>query len=268
MVRVIVQGATALLVCAALWYGFSLLPFFKEKIAIEIPIDTEEKIGDALSDFYLKDETKVHTPALDSALFSITHRLLGHIENTNYNYKFTVIQKKDVNAFTLPGGRIVVFTGLIELTDSPEELAAVLAHEMGHAEKKHVTHKLVKELGLTLVMGVLTGGDAGILGELLHTITSTVFDRKQETEADEYGMHLLEQSGINPIVVATLFKKMEEQGGGFDKRLEMLSTHPHSSNRIKAAQEYRTHNGFKPLAFQNTNWQNVKASLESRESVK
>ncbi len=205
MKRLVLQSIVAISICVALFLLFTQIPAFKEKFNPQISIENEEKIGNALFDFYLKEEKKVSHPTLDSAIKKITYRLVNASGLSDYNYQFMVIKSEQINAFTLPGGRIVIFSGLIDITDAPEQLAAVLAHEIGHAEKKHVTQRLIKELGLTLILGVLTGADAGVLNEILHTATSTVFDRRQETEADDFGLELLEKAQINPHNMAIIY---------------------------------------------------------------
>src|SRR5690606_24136018 len=116
-------------------------------------------------------------------------------------------RNESVNAFALPGGNIVILSGLLEFSENPEEVAAVLAHEMAHVEKRHVVDRLLKEFGMQVVFGVLTGGDLVVLSEISRTVTSTFFDRRQEEEADEFALELLHRCNISPRALGTLFRR-------------------------------------------------------------
>lgn len=228
-----------------------------------ISIDNEEKLGRMLVDEVLLKDPKIKISSnqtLDSAMQQINKRLLSNIGLTEYEYNIRVIDSPEINAFTMPGGNIFVYTGLIKFSETPEEVAAVLAHEIGHAEKRHVVTRLIKELGITILFSVVTGGDAVLLPEIARTATSTVFDRKQEKEADDYGLQLLEKSSINPKALATFFRRVDEKTGKTDNYTEIIATHPNNNSRIKAALEYELPGSFKPKGF-DINWQTVKASL-------
>jgi beta-barrel assembly-enhancing protease len=199
--------------------------------------------------------------AADSALQVITKRLVDALDSSAYRYQFTIIKSKEINAFTIPGGNIFVFSGLIEMSDTPEELAAVLAHEIGHAEKRHVVSKLLKQLSITAIVGILSGGDPSVLTSVLKDILGNTFDREQEVEADKFALELLEKSSISPKSLARFFEKLNENNLDYDKNLEILMTHPHNDNRIDEVRKYKTKNDFESKPF-NINWQRVKESVE------
>ena len=99
------------------------------------------------------------------------------MDSTDYNYKIYVVDNPQINAFALPGGYIIVLRGLLEFTETPVELSAIIAHEMGHIEKKHIVKKLIRQFGIA----ILTSGDRQILQALSSTIISTGFDREHGT---------------------------------------------------------------------------------------
>jgi len=155
-----------------------------------------------------------------------------------------------------------VFTGLLKYADSPEEVAAVLAHEIGHIEERHVVNKVVKELGITLVLSVLSGGDPGFINEIIQQSISTVFDRKQESAADDYGLKLLEKSHIHPNAMAAIFRKIRDKyASSTFETLEFLSTHPNTNMRIKKSLEYKPKDSFESKAFDNIDWSALKETL-------
>ncbi|MFH1321265.1 MAG: M48 family metallopeptidase [Bacteroidota bacterium] len=245
------------------WAIFVLLPIFPDKSDLDLSIEKEEKLGTLIVDDILSNDpafNAVSNPTLDSAMSVITNQLFENIGLTDYEYNIIIIDNPQVNAFTLPGGYIFVFSGLIEFTDYPEELAAVLAHEIGHVEKRHVVTKLIKEFGLTFLFTVLTGGDAVILSEVGKTAVSTVFDRKQEKEADLHALDLLTKSNISPQSLAAFFRRLKREVGSYNENFEIIMTHPHVNSRIKTSIEYKLPEDFKAIDF-DLDWEKVKKSI-------
>lgn len=254
---------------AAIWATFTFIPLFPDAPKLEFSIDYEEKLGKIIVEDILSKNAgyeEIRNPVLDSAMTVITSRLTGNIGVTDYDYHFRVIKNPEVNAFTLPGGNIFVFSGLIEFSEHPEEVAAVLAHEIGHVEKRHVVSKLVKELGLALIIGIFTSGDPVIITEIGKTVLSTVFDREQEREADQFGLDLLARSNVSPQSMATFFRRLEREKGTYNESLEILMTHPHANSRIKASMEYKTPEDFKTIDF-GIDWKAVKENLAVSDEV-
>lgn len=229
-------------------------------LGYEVSIEQEEKLGDLFKDMIWNQYPTLKDNLADSALQEITNRLVENLDSTKYRYQFTIIKSDDINAFTIPGGNIYVFSGLMKLAETPEEVAAVLAHEIGHAEKRHVVSKMMKELSITAIVSVLSGGDPSILTKVLKDIIGNSFDRDQEKEADKFALELLEKSGISPKSMARFFERMNEKDLDYNKNLEILMTHPHNDSRIEAARKYRTKNGFKPVPF-TIDWKKVQNSI-------
>ncbi|MBL4577374.1 MAG: M48 family metallopeptidase [Flavobacteriales bacterium] len=256
------------LLFGAIWAFFYFVPLFPEDDVFEVSIEKEDALGDLIVEDILFNSPDFHVvsnPILDSAFQIITDRLLDNVELTEYDYTIRVVENSEINAFTLPGGNIFVYTGLLEFAESPEEVAAVLSHEIGHVEKRHVMSKLVKEFGINLLFSILTGGDAVILGELAKTALSTVFDRRQETEADNYAFELLVKSEISPTAMAAFFRRVKRELGGYDESLEILMSHPHFNARIKASLEYQVPEGFANTDF-GLDWEKVQNSLSWSEA--
>lgn len=230
------------------------------KLSNLIPLSVEDKLSEAVESNIISSENLViKNDSVDNAIALITSRLLNSIDNSVYNYQFTVIDNEDVNAFTIPGAKIFICKGLITFADAPEEVAAVLAHEIGHAEKRHVVNKIVKELGIGLVFTIITGGDPGIITEIIRLVASTSFDRDQEKEADEFALHLLEKSGIHPKHMESFFKKINEL---HDANMpEIFMTHPDSDKRAEKAAAFELSPHFKEQTF-DINWESIKSQLQ------
>ena len=250
----ILVGASILI-----WGIFTIFPLIPDDTGMKVSIEQEEKFGKLIVDNIINNNpafVKVKNPVLDSELDIIMLRLVNGIYATDYDYHIIVIDSPVVNAAALPGGYILVFTGLIKITDKPEELAAIIAHEIGHIEKRHVISRIIKELGLSIIFS----GDNMVLGEVFKYATSTAFSRQQEQEADDYSLKLLEKSEIHPIVMASVFRKLKEKVGDYGDNFEILSTHPNINSRIKSSLSYKLKKNFKSNPI-NIDWENVKAAL-------
>ncbi len=224
-----------------------------------LSIEREEKVGKVYVDMLLVNPMfgEFDNTHVDSAIAVIRDRLAEGLGHSEYKYRIIVFRNELINGFTVPGGNILISTGLIGFCDSPEELACVLAHEMGHVESRHVVSRLIKELGLDL----LTSTDPYVLGEVTGVLTSTRFDRKQEEEADQFASELLENSRIEPRTLASIFRRLEEEAGSdlFD-HFEVLSTHPNFRSRIREALSYRPDEDFEAMPF-DLEWDEITSEL-------
>lgn len=253
-----------LIIGAALFVaGYFVVLKIKESdldLSYEVSIEQEEKLGDLFKDLIWDQYPTMKGNAADTALQRITERLIQALDSTKYKYEFTIVKKDDINAFTIPGGNIYVFSGLIKLAETPEEVAAVLAHEIGHAEKRHVVSKIMKELSITAVVSILSGGDPSVLTRILKDIIGNSFDREQEEGADKFALQLLEKARISPKNLGQFFERLKEKDLDYNKNLEILMTHPHNDKRIDQVRRYKTQNGFKPMPF-DINWKKVQDSI-------
>jgi predicted Zn-dependent protease len=258
MQRLILRDLLILLgVFGLIWLAASMFRYPADPQLLSI--EKEEKLGEAYREVILLNPMfkKLENERIDSAVGVIGDLLEAGLEDSDYNYRFVVFDNKMVNAFTLPGGNILISTGLIGFCDTPEELASVMAHEMGHVEKRHVVSRLIKELGT----GILTSGDPYVLGEVTSLLTSTSFDRRQEEEADQFAAGLLEQSAIEPRTLATLFRKLEEESDNeLMVHFEIISTHPDFRTRIRKALSYKPGDDFKARPI-DLDWEEIKVGL-------
>ncbi|MEN8248710.1 MAG: M48 family metallopeptidase [Bacteroidota bacterium] len=261
--KIIKELAILIGIFLIIWLAFIYIPLRPEAPETLISLEQEQKIGDLLIDAYLEDVDILSDSTVNAAVNQIYIRLLEGIDTTDYDYHIYVVNNESINAFASLGGNIVIFSGLIEFSDSPEEVAAVIAHEMGHVEKRHVVNKVVKELGVELVLSILSGGDPGFLNQILQQSVSTVFDRKQEAEADDYGLELLENSQIHPNSMAVIFRKIRDKySNATFESLEFLSSHPNTNKRIKKSLSYKPKEGFQSRAFKRIDWELVKDALQ------
>ncbi|MBL7840499.1 MAG: M48 family metallopeptidase [Cyclobacteriaceae bacterium] len=231
-------------------------------LSYEVSMEQEEELGNLFKDLIWDKYPTVKENYADTALQQIAKRLVNALDSTQYRYQFTIIKSKEINAFTIPGGNIYVFSGLLELAETPEEVAAVLAHEIGHAEKRHVVTRLINEMSLSAVIAVLSGGDPSVLTQMLQSVISNRFSRENEDEADKFALQLLEDAHISPKSMAKFFQKLNDKNLDYNEDLEFMMTHPHSNKRIDRARKYKTRNNFSAEPF-SIDWEKVQKSLNA-----
>ena len=224
--------------------------------------EKEIQLGEIIEEYVLKEREMdlLHNSSIDSALWVITSRLKTQIPVSEYDYQIKIIESKTVNAYTIPGGKIFISKALISFCESPEQLAAVLAHEIAHVEKRHTVSRILKEFTVSLLFGIISGSDTVLLSELWKTTISSSFDRKQEKESDEYAMQLLEKAGISPRIIAAFLRKLNRENLNYNEKIEFLMSHPHNNARIKRSLEYKPSDDFKTLPF-DLDWNKIKEGL-------
>jgi predicted Zn-dependent protease len=230
-----------------------------------IPVEWEKQIGDsAMQDVLAREQIVREGPAVE-AVKEMTARLTGEIPNSPYHFTVTVVKSPVVNAFALPGGSIVVFTGLIREAKSPEEVAGVLGHELNHVLQRHGMERIVKTLGVMAVAAIVFGDQQGLIGlakQLGVEIITLKYNRDQETEADLTGLRLMHKAKVDPAGMIAFFERLA-QSEKERERIELLSTHPMSTSRAERLKaELKTLPKFlpEPFAF---DWDTVQASLKS-----
>jgi Zn-dependent protease with chaperone function len=192
-------------------------------IARMIPRSAEARMGDLMvGDF---GDRACATPRGSAALAALTRRM-----NVARDVDVRVIDVPMVNAITLPGGHVVLFSGLIQRAGSPDEVAGVLAHELGHVEHRDVLESLVRQFGLSVVLGGLDGKVGGYTNALL----SASYSRSAESRADGYAIDALGKANVSPRATADLFKRLakaELNVEGAATLMSYLASHPMSADR-------------------------------------
>jgi predicted Zn-dependent protease len=158
-----------------------------------------------------------------------------------WKWETHVLSSKEVNAWCMPGGKIAVYTGLIEqIKPSDDELAAVIGHEIGHALREHgreqISHQVEQQALVGIAGAVLNVPQAAmdLAPQILDVTVNLPHSRQDETEADRVGVELAARAGYDPRAALTLWEKMQKVGGSQPPKL--LSTHPPTAERIKDLQ--------------------------------
>lgn len=220
-------AVVALLLTLVLWRNEAATSWLADQISIE----TEERLGKTLlSDLLAGGELHKEGPTVD-VIKLIGERLT---KNSKYHYEWYLKDDNSVNAFAVPGGRVIVHAGLIAQAASAEELAGVLAHEVQHIELRHALRQMIHTAGWAAVLTVVLGDVSAITGVLVHQLGNLQYSRTLESEADQAGLHALARAGIPLSGMREFFARMQatEKADGAGIDISLLSSHPATSERL------------------------------------
>ncbi len=241
VVAVLGIGAVIVAMLAGYFYG---LPRLAEHIAARVPVETERAIGEQglawLDGQKWLQPTTVSQSVQIAVLQDFDALRRGLAQESHYRLEFRNAPKLGANALALPGGTIVITDALVHLAKSHEELAAVLAHEIGHIEKRH-TLRLMLQNSMVVLVAATVVGDAATLGVagVPAVLAQAKYSREFESEADEFAFALLKQRGISPESFAKIMLRMaqQDQKSKSKQPAGFLSTHPLTKDRIERARE-------------------------------
>lgn len=205
----------------------------------------EVKMGLAAMQQVLKKEKEVTGTPESARVERVGRRIAAVAERPQYRWEFHTIEKDAVNAFCLPGGKVAVYTGLLDIAETDAELAAVVGHEVAHALARHSNEKMSRarmvQVGqLAAMVGVAAAsgssqaaqavgdGYAGAMNMAVMLPNS----REMEYEADHIGLLLMAKAGYDPHAAIEFWQKMLKQSGG--RKSDFMSTHPTEAKRIDA----------------------------------
>ncbi|HEY1024801.1 MAG TPA: M48 family metallopeptidase [Sphingobacteriaceae bacterium] len=163
----------------------------------------------------------------------------GYGDQYQFDWQFTLVQSKDINAWCMPGGKVAVYTGILPVTQTEAGLATVMGHEIAHAIARHTEERYSQVAGAQVlggVVGATTGSQTMVdLYGLGGQLALLRYGRKQETEADRLGLIFMSMAGYNPEAAVSFWQRMSQakQGGAPP---EFLSTHPSDESRIAEIQ--------------------------------
>lgn len=247
---------------------FILVPVMADQLAEFLPPEGERALGDttfeqiraALSDNDISPVTVCDDPAGMAALARMQTRLE---EQTDLPYPLTVLvlDHKMVNAFALPGGRIVIFRGLLDAAQTPDEVAAVLAHEIGHVVNRDPTRGALRSAGSIGVLGLVFGdfaGGAAVLFMVERLIDAT-YSQSAEAGADSFAHRVLADSGMSPAALADFFERLLAEYGDQEGIVAHFMAHPGLGDRIAAARSVSTQpSGPARPSLEELDWQELR----------
>ena len=220
------------------------VPVLATRLTPLIPISVEQKLGKAVdSQIRATLDTKhlgagfvCGTGANGAAGQAALDKLVGRLKAAAalpYPLRVDVVRRADFNAFALPGGHIYVFQGLIDRAQSPDELAGVLAHEIGHVAHRDGTRTVLQTAGLSFLFGMMlgdfVGGGAVVIAA--KTVVRSSYSRRVEASADIYSVGLMRKVGGDPRALAAILARVMADK---DEGIKILADHPDTKDRIVA----------------------------------
>lgn len=206
-----------------------IVPWLSQQLASKVSVKTEQQIGNAVYDAM---GLQAHE---DTAASRLLNEFFREMEiPTAYTIRIAVVNDNVVNAFALPGGRIVVYKALLQQIGSYPELAALLSHEFTHIQNKHSTKSIFRRFGSKVFIGLLFGSFGSVTTVLVNqadNLKHLTYSRRLEKEADMDGLAILLQRNIDPRGFADLFRHLGEAAAGPDIP-EFLASHPDIEKRI------------------------------------
>ena len=259
--------------------GYATLAVAPQALARFIPDDVVNSFADGLEKSVIKSSKRCDAPAGQDALNKIARRIVsGTGDPPTFSLRvFDIRQgsnKKLVNAFALPGGRMVFSAGLIENAGSADEVAGVLAHELGHVALRHPEAAIVRVYGLQMLLSLFTAGQgAEGIGNIAGVLAVLQYSRAAEAEADAYAIEVMENAKVDPKGLQSFFTRLLKKKSGIDtakkeddstslrKRIEpftdLFSTHPGTDDRIARLKPRA--GGTEPAILSATEWRALKA---------
>ena len=255
--RPIIFAALAVAALPALLY-LRAIPFVAAFMAARMPVSREERLGRRVFERLAPEEKRCSEPARMQRIDKILAALLSPLPQHAYKFRLFVVDDPTLNAFAAPGGTIVVFRGLLEATQTAEELAGLLAHEIGHTLERHSTQQLLQHAPTGVLVSALFGDASGATGFGLdgpRTLGLLRYGRSQEEEADVTGVALLISAKIDPAGTISFFEAMKKNSGS----LTYLSTHSATENRSERLKSLAALSGERPARLLPTyNWKDIR----------
>lgn len=246
------------------WFALTQIDWVKVFKVQQVTGKTEQKLGEVFWEVFKKTEKEITNKQTVNSIDSIVTKICKSNNIDREKIKVHILNKDEINAFALPNGHLIVFSGLILNSDNQEELAGIICHEIAHIELNHVMKKLVKEIGLSVLISMTTGnGGSEVIKETAKMLSSSAFDRNLEKEADIKAVDYLVNAKVNPEPFANFLYKLSDKEHEATKYLTWISTHPDSKDRAEYIIEYSKgkETEYKPI-LSNETWDKLKAELK------
>ena len=231
-------------------FSFFLFPFLhgcstsynvatQRQESLLIDTDREIRMGESVAKQVEKEYTLVRDPELLGRLDRLGQKVSSVSDRKNLFYHFSIIEDEEPNAFALPGGPIYVTTGLLKILPSDEELASVIAHEVGHVVARHAVKRIQGAMGLQflqiLAMGTRAADPQTMQGiDIAFASILTGYSQEDELQADQLGARYLKKSGLDPLAGISALTKIRDYSAKQPLRpRSYFRTHPYFSDRIR-----------------------------------
>jgi predicted Zn-dependent protease len=266
LVLIAALASIGILTVLYLW-GIPALAAF---VASRVPVSWEERLGRSVVKHLAPPAMRCADTTRTRVIDEIITVLMTPFPTSPYTIRVIVVNDSTINAFAAPGGYIVLFRGLLEKTQTAEELAGVLAHELQHIFKHHVTRALIQHVSTGLLLAAITGDTSKATAyglESARLLGILRYSRQSEEEADAAGMRMLLESGIDPKGMIAFYELLTKSTSETSSILKYLSTHPSTGDRIKNLKSLLEQSQPKSVKLlKGYDWSNIKKICQTTSS--
>lgn len=239
----IAMGCALLLVGISYWWG---LPLLSRLAAYRVPPEWERSLGEQIASATTQGLPVCKAPQLLQVIDDMTQRLSRATDQQDYRFRIHIVRSPQVNAAALPGGHVIIFSGLLAQSTRAEQVAAVLAHEIQHVVHRHGTQAILHNVASAVLLQMLLGDASQAMSVVMQgaqTLGTLQYNRWQEAEADADAFRLLQQADIDPQAMAEFFMIMQrmERQEQREALLPYFSTHPMTQARIDTLRTMHWH---------------------------
>ena len=246
------------------------IPALAAFVASRVPVSWEERLGRSIVTHLVPPAMRCTDKTRTRVIDEIITVLTAPLPTSPFTIRVIVVNDSTINAFAVPGGYIVLYRGLLEKTQTAEELAGVLAHELQHIFKHHVTQALIQHVSTGLLLAAITGDTSKATAyglESARLLGILRYSRQSEEEADAAGMRMLLESGIDPKGMIAFYELLTKSTSETSSILKYLSTHPSTGDRIKNLKSLVEQSQPKSVKLlKGYDWSNIKKICQTTSS--
>ncbi len=266
MKNIFFQFSIIVLLFFATWIAFSRIDWVSIFKIQEVTKTTEEKLGDLFWKLFSQAENEIHSSTIQNSIDTLVTHICKNNSIDRSKIKLHILRNDEINAFTLPNNHLVVYSGLIKTSENEAELLGVLGHEIAHMEKNHVMKKLIKEVGLSVLISMTTNNSGGeIVKKAAKVLSSAAYDRDLEREADITAVDFLIKAKIDPEPFANFLYRLSDEEKNIPNQIYWISTHPESKERAEKIIEYiKDKTVVKTMVLTKEKWELIKEKLEDK----
>lgn len=258
--KLIIQGIVSICFFLFLWWGLSQLSWTNWFHTEHFNKKKKEQLNRLIIKVHSGGRKEITSTEILPPLVSIRNRLClaNGIDTTLVHLH--VFNSEEINAFALPMGHIIIYTGLLKECDNGDMLAGIMAHEIAHIELSHISKRFAREIMLVGLASIL-GENSGVLAGILRGLTSNAFNRGQEEDADNTAVSYLTKAGINPKPMGNFLEKLSKKDGIGNSIPEWASTHPQAGKRAAKILSGKDGGRTYTPAADSTLWETLQAEL-------
>jgi predicted Zn-dependent protease len=237
-----------------------------KKSLVVIPTESEIEIGKEVVKDVESQERVLNNPQVQNYVSNVGRKIANVCDRKDVKYSFKVLDSNEINAFACPGGFIYIYKGLMKQMDNEAQLAAVLAHEVGHVVARHSMKRLQAAYGYSILMEVALGDKLSQTAQQMVNAAAGLillgYGRDNEYEADDYGILYTKKAGYNPKGMIQIFEKFKQMEGKPPSTFEkLLSSHPPARDRINNGNKEIQKVGGTNLPYKESEYAAIKAQL-------